>query len=275
MKNQFIFLKELNKEELNFWATFFDYFPCHHNRYFQSVINHMSKQVPGKETINIDSWYEILKDCKTNDDMINLFLSKHEWSEPIKKCFPKIINTLNKIVPNSKPIELFLLSIYGGSIQDWDLETSSKGINFIGTESKDLERKTYVPQLAMIADLISGRLNEIFPNIQIKPNQLIGEVYLTTQENKEGLHFLAKESNKNSYYSSNFSSTKIIRSKKSANEENYNVQFQYDFSQNTDDHKECYAPLLYEQVNLLKLIQKHYLSSSLDSKKSLEKRMKI
>ncbi len=265
----FSFEQELTKEEFNFWSTFFDHFPCHHNRYIQSIISTFAKQISQKETLSLEEAYQSLKNSQSNNEMIETLSKQHNWMPNVIEKYEKTINALHKIIPNNKPIELFLFSIYSGFIQDWNLELSSKGISLIN--SGEISKKTYVPELAMVADLMAGRLKDIFPNLNIEPISLKGETLLIND--KESYLFAHKKGIKNCYLSnSNYGS--IIQRYSVINNEK-KLEFNYDFAQNTDDHKNTYAPLQYEQNKLLVIIQNNYLNSSLKHQSDQVKRIKI
>lgn len=265
----FLFERELTKEEFNFWSTFFDHFPCHHNRYIQSFISTFAKQIPQKEEFNLETAYHALKNSQSNEEMIETLSRLNNWMPNVIDKYAKTIHALDKIIPNNKPIELFLFSIYSGFIQDWNLELSSKGISLIN--EGEISRKTHVPQLAMVADLMAGRLKDIFPTLDIAPISLKGETLLSNQ--KESYFFAHKKGIKNCYLSNpNYGS--IIQRYFVINNEK-KLEFNYDFSQNTDDQKSIYAPLQYEQNKLLVIIQNNYLNSSLKHQSEQVRRIKI
>ncbi len=259
----FLFDKELTPKELNFWSTFFDHFPCHHHRNIQFIINSFSKQL-SRNSLNLVEVYLRLNDSQTNQEMFYIFSKQYEIKEYIFESYIKTVTDLNKIIPDRKPIELFLMSIYSGFIQDWNLELSSKGISLINTNSNELSRKTYVPQLAMVADLMAGRIQDIFPKLDISPINISGEIKLDAkQQDYESYIFSHKKSKYLNYLSSsNFSPiierTSILNKIKK-------FDFSYDFSKNTEDIKGLYSPLQYEQNTLLNLIRINYIKSTIQN----------
>lgn len=269
-ENIFYFDRELNKEELNLWSTFFDYFPCHHNRGIQSILNDFNGNVSKKEW-NIQTVYEELKKFNNNKEMIEKFSEIGSWTKDTINSYAKTISELQKIIPVGKPIEFFLMSIYSGSVQDWNIEINSKGIGFTSLYD-NLWDKTYAPQVAMVADLMAGRINDIFTTLKVNPIKIYGEIKLEDKNNKSFCVFVHKNNN-NSYVSnSNFGST--IERYTIFNEK-INLDFSYDFSKNTNESKRLYSPMQDEQKNLLSLINKNYIDSLLTQNTKQKNKNKI
>lgn len=275
----FIFDRTLDSEELNFWSTFFDHFPCHHNRYCQSLIHHFSKEEKIDHKINIVSYYELFKDCESNEEMFEL-INESDWNHPTKSNFPNIIKDLNKIIPSAKPIELFLMSIYGGNVQDWSLKLTPNGINLNVLEGNYIDKITYVPQLAMITDLMAGRINEIFSSVNFKPIKITGkkeifEISSGNYDRNQSFLISIKENNESTYLNNNNNSTLVIRRKMCEDFSSY-IDLAFDCSANAVESKNISSPLGNEQSKLIKLIQLTSLSKSLNMKEiSYNRKSKI
>lgn len=251
-KTDFSFDRILTPEELNFWSTFFDYFPCHHNRYFQSILSSFSKEII-KENTEIEDYYEKVKLFNTKDELVSL-IADSTFSKPARENYGKIIKDLDKIFPDSKPIELFLMSLYGGFIQDWTLELKPNGINLLPGD-KPLDQITYVPQLAMVCDLMAERIFQLFPKLNLKPIKISGEKILINNKNNTALAISIKNSGLVERFNIQDGNKKVL-------------DFGFTFSTNTIEEKEIYAPLQKEQVKFISLVQKHYLEITLDTKES-------
>lgn len=260
----FSFNRTLSPEELNFWSTFFDYFPCHHTRYFQSAINIFSKQISGKfqDKLDLDFLYQKVKACNTNQEMFD-FLNQQDLNDNAKHAFKKIIADFTKIIPNAKPVELFLLSIYSGNIQDWNLELQPNGINLSSIKGQDIERKTFVTELAMVTDLMAGRLIEIVPSLNFEPIVTSGKQGIINSNNEKYIIFV--EPNKNNAYFSNDGASMLAGRIKISNEKEHELEFAFDYSKNSNEQKNIYAPLAQEQNNLINIIRKNYLDNVLST----------
>jgi hypothetical protein len=259
-KPDFSFDRTLASEELNFWSTFFDYFPCHHNRCLQSLVSYFAKEIKG--TNDIEDYYEHIKTFETKEELIN-FMNGQDLPEAVKENYPRVIKDLDKIFPDSNPVDLFLMSIYGAYIQGWELELNQNGINLVpGGRSVDLT--TYVPQLAMVVDLMNERAAQIFPHLNLKPIKVSGEKVLIDE--KDGNKTFKIKIEKNSLI------TRMVINKR---DDSFSHDFSVTFNENGDISKEIYSPLQQEQKKFITVINKHFLENELTSKETKQKTRKI
>jgi len=242
---EFLFDRTLNNEELNFWTNFLDNFPFHRQAYTQALISYFSKNFT--ESIDLDESYKTIQEFKTKEELVNYF-KKDGASIQFIENYPLIIDKLDTFFPNSKPVQLFLMSLYVGCIQNMNFEISSTGIHILPTDRK-IKVSTYIPELAFIVDFMGQRANEIFPNLNMKSVTISGEVALKEKSSDES-YVIKVENN-------------IVKRFLVTEKENI-FEFGYDFSQNSDDRKDIYSPLQYEQKRLLRAIQDYYLRNSLE-----------
>jgi hypothetical protein len=256
-KPDFSFDRTLTDEELNFWSTFFDHCPFGDYIYTQGIISAFAKET--KINLNLEEYYLKIKEFKNNDKLIELF-NNSDLSVSFKDYYPRAINKLDKIFPNSKPLNLFFMSLYSGFCQNMNFELTAQGVNLLPNR-----RPTHVVELALLVDLMGGRANQLFPHLDIKPVKLTGE-NTYKQDKSEEIYTLTIEG------------SLVKRSADKINKGTYEFAYEvaYDFSKNTNTKLEIHAPLAFEQENFLKLVEKNYLESILQvNKTSYNNKIKI
>ncbi len=242
----FIFNRTLTDDELKFWSNFFDKFPFHRQAYTQALISLFSKNL--SESIDLDETYRAIQGFQAKEELINHFFKDNNEYTQFNENYPLIINKLDEFFPNSEPVQLFLMSLYGGCIQNMNFEISANGVHVLPTD-RTIKICTYVPELAFIVDFMGNRANEIFPHLKLEPIKVSGEVNLKEKKG-DGEYLIKIEKNTVKRF--------IIEDK------SLNFEFGYDFSQNSEDRHDRYAPLQYEQTRLLRAIQDSYLRKALD-----------
>lgn len=167
INNSFYFDRELTFKEHLFWSNFFDNFPSDSNSYIQSWIEkyqNLNKLIQNYEEIKKSQSYECLEG-NTNYDY-----------------FLKSIKKYQQIFPNGKKENHFLMCIYSLCCKDFDIEICRNYIfipNSPSLQQQNWNKSSMVVALAMCSDLMAGRINDIYPNIQdVNPVFLTGEIKL-------------------------------------------------------------------------------------------------
>jgi hypothetical protein len=245
----FTFDRTLTQEELNFWSTFFDHCPFGDYCYIQSLISAFAKETTIK--FDLEEYYEKIKSFQNDNELIELF-DKSDLPYMFKENYPKVLSKLEKIFPNSKPLDLFVMSLYSGFCQNMNFELTHDGINLLPSS-----RPTHVVGLALLVDFMGERATQIFPHLNIQPINLSGEKTYTDNKSK-------------AIYTLCISKSLVKRLTNENPNKAYEFAFEvgYDFSKNTNDKLEIYAPLGYEQEKFLKFIEKNYLENTLQTNKN-------
>jgi hypothetical protein len=245
----FQFDRTLTTEELNFWSTFFDHCPFSDYCYIQSFVSAFAKETTIK--FDLEEYYEKIKSFTDKDELIQLF-DKSDLPEMFKQNYPKVLSKLEKIFLNSKPLDLFFMSLYSGFCQNMNFELTSNGVNLLPNS-----RPTHVAELAFLVDFMGERATQIFPHLNIQPIKINGEKTYTNNRSK-------------AVYTLSISKSLVRRLTNENPNNKYDFAFEvgYDFSKNTNDKLEIYSSLGYEQEKLLKLIQKNYLEYTLQINKN-------
>jgi hypothetical protein len=258
-KPDFSFDRTLTPEELNFWTSFFDHFPFEHNQNIQFMHSSFLEQL--KKLNDSENYYEKIKILKTKDEL-DSFIREQAIPPFNKEAYSKIIDNFDKIFPDSRPIEIFLMSMYGATIQSWKLGITKNGINILPNE-ESISVTNYVPQLAMIADFMNERASQIFPNLNLQPIKISGEKILFDKENNERILFKIE---KNCF----------AKQLSEDNNKIFSYDFSHTFSENNDYSQQIYSPFDEVQSRFIKTIEKHFLEQKLDSKQNCSnKRIKI
>lgn len=251
----FSFNRTLTNEELNFWSTFFDHCPFSEYGYIQEIISAFTKD----SNFNLQEYSVKIKFLNSKEQLIELFDTSN-FSSSCRLGYSKAINKLDKIFPNSKPLNLFFMTLYSGICQNMNFEFTPQGLNLLHND-----RPTHVCELAFLADFMSERATQIFPHLNIKPIKLIGEN--TYEHKRSGARYILS-----------IDGSLVNRTKDLNNKGTYEFgsEVSYDFSQNTREKLKIYAPLEEKQSQLIKLIEKNYLESTLEvNKTSYNKKIKI
>jgi hypothetical protein len=271
----FTFDRTLTQNEFVFWQNFCDHLPTNHNSYLHGILNRFAHNTPNKN-LDLYHYYDLLKDCSTTKEMFSV-IKKQDWQEVHLKSFEKVALTFNQLIPEGTPLELFLMTIYSCYVADFNLELTPKGINFINTNNSFL-KQTHTVELALMVDLMGGRLNDIFPKLNLPPVNISGEFLISTDKNK---HFTCSicESNIPTYLKNN-NSTKIVKRFVATTEEgktsNFYLDFSFDFFQNSNNDENKFSPLHSKQKNLLNIIENNYLNSLLASNNTtIQQKLKI
>lgn len=244
----FKFDRVLTNEEFNFWSSFFDHCPFDNYVYTQGIISSFAKE---KKSLDLNDYYEKIKKFEHIDELIELF-NNSKLTIPFKENYSKAINKLDKIFPNSKPLELFFMSIYSGFCQNMNFELTSVGLNALPSE-----RATHVAELGFLVDFMESRATQIFPHLNINPVKLSGAKTYTHEKSK-------------AVYTICINNSLVTRVTNENKKNHYEFAFDvgYDFSRNTNEKLEIYSGLGNEQETLLKLIEINYLESTLKVNKS-------
>lgn len=238
----------LTLKEHVFWNNFFTNFPCDSNRYLQSWVEKykdLNTLTQDYEQIRLSNSYNCLKD----NPNIQEFVKANKYYE--------------LLCPDAKKENHFLMCIYGLACQDWPIEVNKEGIYITKSNASqtDWEKSTIAITLSMCVDLMSGRINHIYPILKnINSVKLSGTLGLETKNSHEILLEI-KDSKVKRYIRKNIG---------------YSVDFEYSFANNGDDINSL-TPFGKNQENFLKFLYHQKLDEEIVPKifSLLSKKIKI
>lgn len=247
----FDFDKPLTFKEHIFWSDFFNNFPSSSNIYLQSWIRKYSDLkvlIADFEKIKFSQSYNSLKES-TNYDY-----------------FLKAIKSYERIFPEGKKENHFLMCIYGLTCQEWDLEITKDCVFIPRTpsfEQKNWNKSTVPVTLAMVSDLMAGRINHIYPSLKdVNPVGLKGEVKLPIPDDFLLLKVEGSTAKRYLFKGDNY------------NYGFFDLDFEYSFARNGEDNI-FLSPFGKQQKNFLSVLHHQKIEDILGPKNTTGLKVKI
>lgn len=268
--NEIKFEEQLTNDELNYWSKFLDSIPTPSNNYITSSYNVWTADHPFKELAfsKVLEHINIAAKCNTTEELIESLSNDKDIEHNILK-YKKAIKEYCQLFPNIRPVDLMTTIIYLSSIQDINIEIDKNGIKLIGHEDEKSLNITFSPQIAMLADLMNGRIRDLDPSYPGRDIHMYGSVQIGDKSKTDCHHVVisyGKYSNTN-----NQNKPSVIVEKKI----NYMTEFSIDFSGENFDNDLILSPLGEKQNKFINILSTFRLDRELNKTKEIKPRYKI
>lgn len=258
----FSFDRSLTLKENVFWSNFFDNFPSDCNKYIQAWVEKYSDLkvlIEDLEKIKFSQSYDCLSESINYD------------------YFLKAIKYYEKIYPEGKKESHFLMCVYGLVCQEWDLEITNNFVFITRTasfEQKNWNKSTVPLTLAMITDLMAGRINHIYPSMMdIYPVTLTGIVKLPNKESGQDSYNVLEVDSYNVLEVEDLN-VKRYQINSAFNGDFIHTEFEYSFARNGDGDM-LLSPFGQNQKKFLNLLYYQKIENVLEIKNRTVLKVKI
>lgn len=269
MDNKFKFNRTLSDDEVQFWNDFLTKLPVVSNSYISGLYEVYEMYPKMAELRNTKALEHIngSLDLATKEDLVEFF-KKDPDTPHCRQKFEKAITIYSERFPHFSPFQLMFLTIYCSTLKDMNLKVEHDGVKLIPPNNEDCLEVTFCPQLAILGDLMNGRMKDLDTKFPYEPVTFEGNVLLKQTPNDThtinvslGLPTNYGHTNKPS----------VLATK----EKNYLTEYSIDVAGSNTNNYDIISPLGNFQKDFNGLLNMYNLKQSLSTEDKKTKKAKI
>lgn len=259
MENKITLNKPISNEEAVFWNTLIQSIPVNQNTYISGrygawnfhLKEDSDQSLLKKRHLNYSEESNSLQELKDR-------LQKDPDTIPFYKELGKSLDIYQSLFPEFNPFQLMVITIYTSPIIETSIKVTNKEIKLLSNaDRKRSEDVTYAPQIAMLLELMAGKMKEIDGSFPFEENGAEGSVKISIGDKNLATISVSKGKLDNTI--SKDRATYIA-----LKEKNHIMEYVIDFSGvNTDYKGDILSPFDKEQILLTKELHRYNLQKDL------------